>query len=294
MNTIIFDGRSFASELEKKIKSQAQSKKKLVSILSAVNKASVLYTSLKQKAAERIGIRFEAVPVSSNLRTLGSLSNLVSRLNSDPSVGGILIQLPFFNTEDDLKATALISSEKDVDCLTPFNLGLLQLGRPQILPATVRATLEILATVRPGRGKAKLDKLVKFDQFKSRLSWLTGQNIVVIGSRGMVGAPLVTVLSYLGATVTGCHRKTKNLAEICRRADILISCAGSPRLIKKEMVQPNAAIVDVGTSVVGGKVIGDVDPAVAEVASFVTPVPGGVGPITVALLLQNFIDLTDS
>ena len=302
---IIFDGRALAKTGEVNLqKSLAKGKRefpRLVSILSADNKESLLYTSLKQKAAERVGIPFEAISLPSNLRTLNYIGNLISRLNSDSSVGGLLIQLPFFGNKDDLKVTSLIAPTKDVDCLTPFNLGLIQLGQPNILPATVRAILEILTYANPNSETLQLDKPARrlgeparrlggFDQYRSHLAWLAGPNIV-LGSRGMVGAPLTTILSHLGATVTGCHRQTQNLKEICLKADVIISCAGSPGLVKKDMVKSGVIVIDVGTSVVNGRVVGDIDQSVAEVASFITPVPGGVGPLTVVSLLKNFLNL---
>jgi methylenetetrahydrofolate dehydrogenase (NADP+)/methenyltetrahydrofolate cyclohydrolase len=208
-----------------------------------------------------------------------------------------MIQLPIFDNDPqkELDAVSLISPTKDVDCLTPTNLGLIQAGRPWILPATVRAVLEVLAAAGGlSMVDRKSDQLDIFDQYKLRLSWIIGKKVAVVGSRGMVGAPLISVLSYLGATVTGCHRQTWDLEEELKKADIVISAAGSPRIVKKEMIKEGAVVIDVGTSIIDGKVIGDVNHEVAEVASFITPVPGGVGPMTVAMLLCNFIDLSGS
>jgi methylenetetrahydrofolate dehydrogenase (NADP+)/methenyltetrahydrofolate cyclohydrolase len=280
--TIVFDGKKFAQEKEKELAKQVAELKKrsgiiprLVGIMVGEDPASQLYLRVKQKVAERVGIGFEKIQFPSSVDASLLRSNkraerslLLDRIkekNEDPEVSGIMIQLPFpesLKIENwELKILGAIVPSKDVDCLTSENLGRLLIGKPRFLPATVKAVVEII---------------------KSSKSKVKSANVVVVGGSNIVGKPLAMVLSNLGATVTICRSKTKNLGKFTRQAEILISATGVPGLITKNMVQKGAVVIDVGSPKP------DVDfEEVKKVARFITPVPGGVGPMTVVCLLEN-------
>jgi len=233
------------------------------------NQNSRLYISLKEKIAIRLGIVFEKreFPEDVNVR---ELIDFIKSKNNDFGVKGIMVQLPLPAAFDNEIVTILreIDSQKDVDCLTPENLGLLMMGRPWVLPATVRGIWEIL-------GKAGINRKT-----------IIGKNVCILGRSDIVGKPLANLLINLGATVTVCHRQTGDLVKKTKAADILISATGQPDLIRGEMVKKEAVVIDVGSP------RGDVNfRSVASKASFITPVPGGVGPVTVVSLLENFLDL---
>ncbi|MGB9911004.1 MAG: bifunctional 5,10-methylenetetrahydrofolate dehydrogenase/5,10-methenyltetrahydrofolate cyclohydrolase [Microgenomates group bacterium] len=265
---IIFDGKKLAEEKEKilaqkvaELKKKTGITPKLTAFLIGENPASILYLKKKSEAGKRVGIEVEVVKI----KKITSLINLIEEKNNDFKTHGIMVQLPlpeeFKNWE--LKILESISPIKDVDCLTPVNLGLLARGQPRFLPATVKAVLEI----------------IKNSNFK-----VLGSNIVVVGASNIVGKPLALLLSNLGATVTLCRSKTKNLAKFTCQADFLISATGVPNLIKAEMVKREAIVIDVGAPKA------DVDfEKVKKIASFITPVPGGVGPLTVVSLLENLL-----
>ena len=276
----IVDGKKIAQEIEGKLKREVSllGKRglapKLVSIIIGGDPISHLYVRLKQKAAERVGIEFEkkVFPVAVGYETLKMYFGLK---NKDKRVHGIMVQLPIPGSgrqkskDRSLKILSLIDPKKDVDCLTPENFGLLAMGRQRFLPATVEAVLTIL----------------KHEKVK-----LLGKNIVVVGASNIVGKPLALILKNLNemGTVTICRSKTKDLPSFTKKADILISATGVRSLIRAEMVKSGAAVVDVGESRLKGKVVGDVDfEQVKKVASLITPVPGGVGPLTVVSLLKN-------
>ena len=276
----IVDGKKIAQEIEGKLKREVSllGKRglapKLVSIIIGEDPISHLYVRLKQKAAERVGIEFEkkVFPVAVGDETLKMYFGLK---NKDKRVHGIMVQLPIPGSgrqkskDRSLKILSLIDPKKDVDCLTPENFGLLAMGRQRILPATVEAVLTIL----------------KHEKVK-----LLGKNIVVVGASNIVGKPLALILKNLNemGTVTICRSKTKDLPSFTKKADILISATGVCGLIGAEMVKSGAVVVDVGESRIKGKVVGDVDfEQVKNVASLITPVPGGVGPLTVMSLLKN-------
>ena len=240
---------------------------KLVAIQVGENPASELYLKMKKQAAGRVGIDFEVEKFPS----LVGLTLLLHRIrvnNKNPRVDGIMVQLPLpekLGTDNSkLEVLGSIEPTKDVDCLTPENLGRLLMGKPRFLPATVRAVIEII-------GEA--------------LGSPAGKNVVIVGGSNIVGKPLAMVLSNLGATVTVCRSKTKDLGSFTRRAEILVSATSISGLIKAKMVKRGAIVIDVGSPK------GDVDfEEVKKVASFITPVPGGVGPITVVCLLENVLE----
>jgi len=241
---------------------------KLVDILVGNDRASRIYAGLKGRAAREIGLSFEVIKASSTIDSRG-LIDLVERSNRDNKIAGIMFQLPLPNhlKVDQEKIIDAIKPEKDVDCLTGYNLGRLLLGQPLVLPATARAVWQVLiAAVGDEKG-------------------ILGKKVVVVGRSNIIGKPLALLLINKGATVTICHRRTKDLANCTRGAEILISATGQPGLITKNMVGDGSVIIDVGSP------RGDVDfDQVKNKVAFITPVPGGVGPVTVTCLLENFLD----
>lgn len=267
---LILNGKKLAEEKERQLARKiAQFKKKIgitpqiVAILVGKDEASQIYLRQKKQASDRVGIRF----IQKNFKKetpSETIINFINQLNKDPEIHGIMVQLPFPSELEgengEFSILNAINPQKDVDCLTAENLGLLAVGQPRFLPATVGAIMEI----------------IKCWQLK-----IEGLNCCVVGGSNIVGKPLVLHLSNLGATVIWCRSKTKNLGNYTRQADLLISATGVPGLIKKEMVKREAAVIDVGSPK------GDVDFEVAKVVSFITPVPGGVGPLTVFYLMKN-------
>jgi len=281
---MLFDGKDFAQEKEKELKRKVDELRrrgvvpKLVSILADDSKESALYVSLKAKFAERIGAIFDVHQFAVGTETKEVVAD-IQKANTDPSVHGIMIQLPVENQGEILQA---ISPRKDVDCLTEENLGLIVIGNPRFLPATVKAVMEVI--------KYALGRLGHmFEEEK----WLRGKTICIVGASIIVGKPLSMVLSDLGATVIICRSTTGRLSEFTQKADVLISATGAIDLVKKEMVKEGAIVIDVGISKLlrDGKfrVVGDVSKNVLEKTSFLTPVPGGVGPVTVACLFENLV-----
>jgi methylenetetrahydrofolate dehydrogenase (NADP+)/methenyltetrahydrofolate cyclohydrolase len=195
------------------------------------------------------------------------LTALIAQLNADPAVSGILVQLPLPGHLDGTKLTGLVDAAKDVDGLTPISAGLLALGRPGLRPCTPSGVLELLRSVNAP---------------------IEGAEAVVIGRSNLFGKPMVQLLLAENATVTVCHSRTRDLAAVCARADILIAAVGSPRIVGAEWVKPGAIVIDVGITRLESGLVGDVDfDAARERASAITPVPGGVGPTTIACLLRN-------
>lgn len=273
---IVFDGKQFAREREEKLRQQWQKKpskihrKQLVDVLVGDDPAARTYVSLKKQAAQRVGIKFRSIV--RKIATTPELLNLIEQLNKAEKVGGFLFQLPLPGRLRKDQSTIInsIAPGKDVDCLTSRNLGLLLEGETDILPATVTAVTLIL--VEAGFPPETL----------------AGERVVVLGSSTIVGQPLANWLINQGATVTVAHKKTQNLAALTRQAKIVISATGQPNLVTDDMITPGTVIVDVGAP------RADVDyEAVAPKVSFITPVPGGVGPVTVVSLLENFVSLLD-
>ena len=282
MTARLLDGKQLARDLERELAERVTdflennaATPTLAAVLVGDDPASAVYVKNKSLACERVGIQ-------SNLHRLPAetseeeLLDLVAQLNRDDDVHGILIQLP---VPRHIRATRVLDAVhpfKDVDCFHPENVGLLVQGRPRFLPCTPHGCLQILH--RNGIPVA-------------------GKHAVVIGRSEIVGKPLAALLmakeSHLGplacnATVTVCHSRTPNLAEIAQQADILIAAIGSPKFVTAEMVKPGAVVVDVGINRLDGKLVGDVDfDAVREVSGAITPVPGGIGPLTIAMLLEN-------
>jgi methylenetetrahydrofolate dehydrogenase (NADP+)/methenyltetrahydrofolate cyclohydrolase len=248
----------------------------LATVLVGEDPASAVYVGGKQRACAEVGM----VPFDRRLPADSSFEQVAGELeslNADAAVSGVLLQLPLPGNLDGRALTAMIDPEKDVDGLTPVNAGLLALGLPGLRPCTPSGVMELLA-----------DAGVSGDQIE-------GAEAVVIGRSNLFGKPMAQLLLMENATVTICHSRTRDLRAVCARADVLIAAVGRPRLVTREFVKPGAVVIDVGMNRLTPEqahnksgLVGDVDfEAVAEVASAITPVPGGVGPMTIAYLLVN-------
>jgi methylenetetrahydrofolate dehydrogenase (NADP+)/methenyltetrahydrofolate cyclohydrolase len=237
----------------------------LATILVGDDPASHVYVGSKHKASHEAGIdsrdhRFPSDTPESEI--LG----LLAELNADDAVDGILVQLPLPGHMDEARVTRAVDPAKDVDGFHPTNAGLLFLGEPFLVPATPSGVMVMLSEYGVE---------------------LKGKEAVVIGRSEIVGKPMSMLLLAEHATVTICHSRTANLAEHTRRADVLVAAVGRPGIVTSEMVKPGATVIDVGVNRTEAGLVGDVDPAVFEVAGLMTPVPGGVGPMTIAMLLRN-------
>ncbi len=278
----IIDGNKIAAqirgELEKEIKdlkAKSNVTPGLAVVLVGENPASQQYVKNKNKAAHEIGIYSEQHSLSKDAPEAELLS-LVEKLNADPKLHGILVQLPLPKHIDEKKVLNLIHPDKDVDGFHPMNLGRMMVGEPGYLPCTPHGVVKMLA----------------YSGYKP-----AGKHVVVVGRSNIVGKPVANMLlqkaAEADATVTVCHSRTKDLPAHCRRADILVAAVGRPRFITGDMVKPGAVVIDVGINRLregpdAGKLCGDVDfEAARERASLITPVPGGVGPMTITMLLDN-------
>ena len=233
--------------------------------------SSKIYLKTKKRRADQIGIKQKLFQLSSNV-TQKNLLELIDRLNNEKDVNGIMIQLPVPKQIILNEALAAIDPDKDVDCLTPANVGRLWQGDHFVEPATAHGILALL------------------DYYHINLK---GKNAVIIGRSSIVGKPLAALLLEKDATVSILHLKTKNLTEYTKKADILVSATGEHNLVTADMIKKNAVIIDVGISRFNGKTVGDVDfEQVAPIASFITPVPGGIGPLTVESLMEQVVQLT--
>jgi methylenetetrahydrofolate dehydrogenase (NADP+)/methenyltetrahydrofolate cyclohydrolase len=276
----LIDGKAVAARVRSRVAAELEEFRReagrvpgLATVLVGDDPASGVYVAGKQRACAEVGMAgFDRrLPASASHQ---EVADELAALNDDPAVSGILLQIPVPEHLDGASLTALIDPSKDVDGLTPVNAGLLSLGRPGLRPCTPSGVIELLA-----EAGAELE----------------GAETVVVGRSNLVGKPVAQLLLAENATVTICHSRTRDLAAVCRRADILIAAVGRPRLIGRDHVKPGAIVIDVGMNRLtpeqaGNKsgLVGDVDFASAsEVASAITPVPGGVGPMTVAMLLSN-------
>jgi methylenetetrahydrofolate dehydrogenase (NADP+) / methenyltetrahydrofolate cyclohydrolase len=280
MAATIIDGKAIAARIRRELAAEvaefsarAGVAPGLATVLVGDDPASQIYVGGKQRAGAEVGM----VPVDTRLPADASAADVAAELeslNADERVSGILLQLPLPGELDGAALTALVDARKDVDGLTPVNAGLLALGRPGLRPATPLGVIELLA-----------DTGVE----------LAGAEVVVVGRSNLFGKPMAALALAANATVTVCHSRTRDLPGVCRRADVLIAAVGQPRLITRDFVKPGAVVIDVGQSrltpeEVGNRsgIVGDVEfEQVREVASAITPVPGGVGPMTIALLLRN-------
>lgn len=246
---------------------------KLAIILVGDNEASKIYIRNKEKACDYVGIVVEKYLLGADTSEV-ELMSLIEKLNNDVSVTGIILQSPVPSHIDFDKCSGLISSKKDVDGFTKENIYNLYLGHDTILPCTVKGIIRLL------------------EYYNVPIS---GANVVIVGRGNIVGHPLSLALLNMDATVTVAHSKTKDLANLTKNADILVSATGYPHLIKKDMVKNRAVVIDVGVSRVDGDIVGDVDfDNVKDVAYAITPNPGGVGPMTVAMIIDNLLMMKES
>lgn len=273
--TTIMDGKKLADKIFNKLKAKIEKESfapTLAVILANDNKASEIYVNSKEKKALEIGIKSTVYKFNKSI-TQEKLITLIKELNTNPKVNAILVQLPLFEHLNSQEIIELIEPKKDVDGFHPINAGRLCSNlTPYAIPCTPKGIVRLL-------------KEYKID--------LTGKDTVVIGRSNIVGKPAAMLLSNENATVTIAHSKTKNLSELTKKADIIVSATGCPRLIKSDMVKQGAVIVDVGIVKQNDKkLIGDVDfKNVQKKASCITPVPGGVGPMTIACLMENTYEL---
>jgi len=264
----IIDGTKTAEEIQKDIKAEVEKlsfQPGLAIVRVGNDPASEVYTGIKKKTAEKLGIKCEIchLPEGTEQETIDK----VHEINKDKTFHGLIVQLPLPENFDEEKILAEVSTEKDVDCLNPFNIGRLSMGKPLFTPATPTGIITLL------------DKY-NFDP--------KGKEVVIIGRSNIVGKPLSIMLTKRNATVTLCHTKTKDLSFHTKRADILIVAAGKPKLITADMVSKNQAIIDVGVNRTESGLVGDVDfENIKDKVAAITPVPGGVGPMTVTSLMQN-------
>lgn len=282
MTAVIIDGKASAERLRAKVADEVMTwvaaghaSPGLATVLVGEDPASQVYVRSKQKASAQVGIESFGHVLPANV-SQAELEELVASLNEDPKVNGILVQLPLPAGLDEEKVLSSIRIEKDVDGFHPVNIGrLAQKGRePLFVPCTPSGVMYLLA---------------------EHITSLEGMNAVVLGRSNIVGMPVALLLVRANATVTICHSRSKDLPEIVRGADVLVAAVGRPEMVKGSWVKPGAVVIDVGVNRVedasvprGYRLVGDVDfDEVKEVAGAITPVPGGVGPMTIAMLLNN-------
>ncbi len=273
MSAKVLNGTELAAKVKSELKAKIDELKLkginpgLAVIIVGDDPASRVYVNHKKNDCAEIGIKsFEyALPASTSEEELLSL---IETLNNDASVNGILVQLPIPKHINEDKVIAAISPDKDADCFHPMNVGKLMIGKPEFLPCTPAGVVELL---------------------EENNIEISGKNCVVVGRSNIVGKPQAILLLAKNATVTICHSKTANIQEVCRSADILVVAIGKSEFIKPEFVKPGAVVIDVGVSRgADGKLVGDVQFAeVSEIASAITKVTGGVGPMTRAMLMKN-------
>ncbi len=273
----IINGKKIASSIENELDARVSEftqksgvNPKLSVIILGQDPASLFYVRMIEKSCQKVHFSFE----KHNLDKAASeedLLNLLEQLNHDKNVHGIIVQTPLPRQINQEHIQEAVHPDKDVDCFNPINMGKLAMGGPTFLPCTPNAVFEILTREKIG---------------------IEGKHVVIVGRSSIVGKPLALILLLkkpnANATVTVCHSRTPDLSIFTRKADIIVAAAGRARLIRGEMVQENTIVIDVGTNEVDGKLVGDVDfDEVSRVASRITPVPGGVGPVTNMMLMQN-------
>jgi methylenetetrahydrofolate dehydrogenase (NADP+) / methenyltetrahydrofolate cyclohydrolase len=273
MSARLIDGKAIAQQVRAEVREQVTEwvdsggrRPGLATVLVGDDPASAVYVAGKQKACAEVGIEGFNHPLSADVSER-QVVQLLHELNADPRVSGILLQLPTPEHIDGSRLTTLIDAAKDVDGLTPVSAGLLANGLPGLRPCTPAGVIELLKRHDVG---------------------LEGAEAVVVGRSDLVGKPVAALLLAENATVTICHSRTRDLGEVCRRADVLIAAVGRREMVQGEWIKPGATVIDVGINRTDDGLVGDVDfDAVQEVAGLITPVPGGVGPMTIAMLLAN-------
>ena len=275
---VIIDGKELAKKIRSNLKIECEElkkkniKSKLAVIMVGEDPASKVYVRNKSRACEDVGIEYEEYLLGEKT-TQKELIELIKKLNSDKTINGILLQSPIPSSLDINEAFKTISPEKDVDGFNPVNVGKLVLNQDTFVSCTPYGIMKM------------------FEEYNIDL---TGKNVVILGRSNIVGKPLIHCCLNKNATVTSCHSKTQNLAQKTKEADILISAIGKANFVTTDMVKRDAVVIDVGINrLENGKITGDVDfENVKEKASYITPVPGGVGPMTIAMLMNNVIKAT--
>jgi methylenetetrahydrofolate dehydrogenase (NADP+)/methenyltetrahydrofolate cyclohydrolase len=276
MTGIKIDGKEIAQSVKSRVKQAVQELKAqniapcLATVLVGDNPASAIYVRNKHRACEEVGISTKDHKLSSEI-TQSQLNEIIDNLNTDNTVHGILVQLPLPDQLNEFETTSRISPLKDVDGLTPYNVGLLAMKKAALVACTPSGIMEM------------------FDYHRINLQ---GKIVVLINRSNLVGKPLYHLLLERDATVITCHSKTKNLEELCKVGDIVITAVGDRKkfTLTPEMIKDDAIVIDVATSRMNEKLVGDADfEAIIKKASFATPVPGGVGPMTIAMLLKNTV-----
>ena len=276
--TVIIDRKELAKKRRANLKIECEELKKkninskLAVIMVGEDPASKVYVRNKSRACEDVGIKYEEYLLDSKI-TQKELIELIEKLNNDKTINGILLQSPIPSNLDINEAFRTISPEKDVDGFNPVNVGKLVLNQDTFVSCTPYGIMKM------------------FEEYNIDL---TGKNVVILGRSNIVGKPLIHCCLNKNATVTSCHSKTQNLAQKAKEADVLISAIGKANFVTADMVKENAVVIDVGINRLdNGKITGDVDfESVKEKASYITPVPGGVGPMTIAMLMNNVIKAT--
>ena len=278
MTAKILDGAAMALEVEKELKQRVDALREknvvpgLCVILVGNDPASQTYVANKEKACARLGIHSQTLRMWAET-TQAELEASIERANEDEAIHGILVQLPLPAHLDEHRALALIRPEKDVDGFHAVNMGRLARGEDCVVACTPKGALHMLK-------RAGIP--------------ISGKEAVVVGRSNIVGKPMALLLLQENATVTICHSRTENLAEYTRRADILVAAVGKPRFVTADMVKEGAAVLDVGINRVDGKLCGDVDfETVKEKAGWISPVPGGVGKMTIAMLMENTVSAAE-
>ena len=275
MAAIIIDGRKVVAQWKERIAEETQEwvargvTPHLAVVLVGENPASQVYVRNKENACRKAGMRSTLIRLPESC-TQQALEQTVRELNADESVHGVLVQLPLPANLDEAAVLRLIDPDKDVDGFHAMNAGRLMSGQPCFVPCTPLGVMKLLEAYDiPVRGR----------------------RAVVVGRSNIVGKPMALLLLAADATVTVCHSRTENLADVTREADILVAAVGRPNFITADMIKPGAAVIDVGINRVDGALVGDVEYAGAsEAAGYITPVPGGVGQMTIAMLLANTLD----
>ena len=275
---VIIDGKELAKKIRANLKIECEELKKkninskLAVIMVGEDPASKVYVRNKSRACEDVGIKYEEYLLDVNT-TQKELVELIEKLNNDKTINGILLQSPIPSSLDINEAFRTISPEKDVDGFNPINVGMLVLNQDTFVSCTPYGIMKM------------------FEEYDIDL---TGKNVVILGRSNIVGKPLIHSCLNKNATVTSCHSRTQNLAQKAKEADVLISAIGKANFVTADMVKDGAVVIDVGINRLdNGKITGDVDfESVKEKASYITPVPGGVGPMTIAMLMNNVIKAT--
>lgn len=295
MKSLIFDGKSFASQKEQKLIEKMPNVKrnlvrspKLLAVGVGEETDVAMYLKMKENAALRIGFDFQKKIFPENSQP-SEIENFLFANSNDSEIDSILLELPLPQDLEVTSLTKIISPLKDHDGITPQNLGLFLLGKPRYYPATVRAIKDIIVyyfNCLLNSGIKETDFLIE-----NKAKPLAKKNAVVIGGGIELGKPMALFFSDLGAAVSLCRSTTKDLSQFTKEADLIVSAAGAPGLLKGEMIKEGALVIDAGINFVNGKTSGDVDfESVKEKSAFLTPVPGGVGPVTIMSLFENIVE----